>query len=384
MSEQRVQQIFSRNLISGKKADSKFLKELLENKQIQNSSLAGKLSLLKEQRKKRLIEYRESEAKQIQEFVATLSSEERMKFIERNYSWGEFYETVLSCDNYLLALTEEQKKLFTVFDQLDNATSLGGIRSIIELLTEKEINWLNSPCLDGLVYSVSAHIPIWYIITTRQDKYVETCRFYLSKKLDKKYFIKACENGLVNIAKLFIEYGANIHKNHNEAFIEACGNGHMDVVKLLIEHGVDIHCNFIGYRALTRAASTGQPEIVKFLIENKIDIHYENDDSLMHACNNGRLETVKTLLENGANIHAQNNRAIQYAFANANTELIKILLEHGAVPSTNDINKAFNNNRLEIFQVLIQLDKLPSEPLVHWKPQLQVAKLLNDFWEKKN
>lgn len=72
------------------------------------------------------------------------------------YSWGEFYETMRTCEEY----TEEIQKKFAVFEALDRAVTVEEIKEIIKPLTENEINWLNSPCLDGIILGITGNIPL--------------------------------------------------------------------------------------------------------------------------------------------------------------------------------------------------------------------------------
>ena len=53
-------------------------------------------------------------------------------------------------------------------------------------------------------------------------------------------FIIASWHGYLDIVKLLINLGANIHAQNNQAITEASWLGHLSVVKLLIESGADI------------------------------------------------------------------------------------------------------------------------------------------------
>lgn len=90
------------------------------------------------------------------------------------YSWGEFYETTKNCDGY----SDEEKKQFAVFEALDKATTLEEIKEIIEPLTEYEINRLNSPCLDGIIFTMKDLGQKLY-----EKEYVETYKYYMDKNL---------------------------------------------------------------------------------------------------------------------------------------------------------------------------------------------------------
>lgn len=82
--------------------------------------------------------------------------------------------------------------------------------------------------------------------------------------------------------------------------IEAAQNGHLEVCKLFLENGADIHAH--SDWALQQAARNGHLEVCKLLLENGADIHVDNDYVLRYAASNGHFEVCKLLLENGANL----------------------------------------------------------------------------------
>ena len=54
-------------------------------------------------------------------------------------------------------------------------------------------------------------------------------------------FIAACKNDNIEIIKLMIEDGANIHAQRGCALNNACDNNHIEVVELLIKYGANVH-----------------------------------------------------------------------------------------------------------------------------------------------
>jgi ankyrin repeat protein len=82
----------------------------------------------------------------------------------------------------------------------------------------------------------------------------------------------------------------------------ASQNGHIEVVKLLLEKGANIHAD--DDFSLRIASQQGHLEVVKLLIENGANVNAQDDYSLRWASQNGHIEVVKLLLENGADIHA--------------------------------------------------------------------------------
>ncbi len=71
-------------------------------------------------------------------------------------------------------------------------------------------------------------------------------------------------------------------------------------------------------------------EICKLLLEAGADVHVENDAALRSAAHKGHLEVCKLLLENGANIHAIKDSILYLAAQENHLEVCKLLLKNGA------------------------------------------------------
>lgn len=252
-----------------------------------------------------------------------------------SYSWGEFYETMRSCDEY----TEEIQKKFAVFEALDNAISLDEIYSIIKPLKEIEINWLNSPCLDGIISGIIGKCsnPIRIMIERGKDN-IEACKYFLRKNLgvDNSLLPDACREGLIKIVTLLLDIGSSIEKDSYGRFplTQAAQNGRIEIVKLLIEKGATIDpCN---NEPIRMASKYGHLEIVKLLLKNGASMYslpyttmsVLEGDVLINACENGHIEIARFLLDSGYNIHIDNDAALCYSYHHI--EIIKLLLERGA------------------------------------------------------
>ena len=144
------------------------------------------------------------------------------------------------------------------------------------------------------------------------------------------------------IAKLLIEYGANVNTSYNDDFVLtwATFNNYTDIVRLLIEKGANIECyNPVGCTPLI-IASNGNYEICEFLIQNGADVNARrsktsNKDwtSLMYASYDSKLDIMKLLLENGAlidirtpSLHSAYLIAAQYGTPDA----VELLINNGA------------------------------------------------------
>jgi hypothetical protein len=208
------------------------------------------------------------------------------------YSWGEFYETTSKCDDY----SEEEKKKFKVFEALDEAKTFDEIRKIIGGLSEEQINWLNSPCLDGIICSIKD--PKNFM----NKEYIETWKFFLTKNLIKPNIEQICMKNYTNVIFSLVELNKLERNELNNALRWASRNGHTETVNLLLDRGADIHANNDG--ALRSASYHGHTETVKLLLDRGADIHADNDSALHWASYNGHTETVKTIINNTNNLFA--------------------------------------------------------------------------------
>lgn len=99
-------------------------------------------------------------------------------------------------------------------------------------------------------------------------------------------FVKACASGLTNIVKLYLDKGANVHINDDDALIFACRNGYLDIVKLLLDKGANVHAQY--NKPLLCAKNQKHEDIITLLlnrgtnpdpIENFNSNHYTQLDN---------------------------------------------------------------------------------------------------------
>jgi hypothetical protein len=249
------------------------------------------------------------------------------------YSWGEFFDTVSTCDEY----TDEQKEKFAIFEALNKAENLKQVRKALKQhsLTETEINYLNSPCLDGILASAKYKKPLQKLIKSH-SQYTETCKYYLEKGISKRCLCMASKYGRTKIVELLLNIGADIHAGYNlkyfhckdQALRRASINGCTETVKLLLDRGADIHT--YDDEAFRWACQKGHTETVKLLLDRGSHIDVLDGWALRVACIHNYIETVKLLLDRGANIHIENDRPIYLATKYNHVEIVKLLLERGA------------------------------------------------------
>jgi len=112
-------------------------------------------------------------------------------------------------------------------------------------------------------------------------------------KVDNQKFIRQAQKGNLELVKIYIQLGANIHTEDDYALQLSSRNGHLKVVKYLIKQGANIHAN--------------------------------NDYALRLAAQYGNLSVVKYLVKHGANVHARSNLALMWAIENNCTKVVEYL-----------------------------------------------------------
>lgn len=117
--------------------------------------------------------------------------------------------------------------------------------------------------------------------------------------------------GNTRIVKLLLEYGANVHAVYNKSIIDATINNHKEVVLLLLKYGADIHESDYAHSAFENAAYTGNIDILQIFIDheynnNNNNFNYNLNNILKFACYQGYIDCVKLLLKYGADISFDN------------------------------------------------------------------------------
>ena len=119
-------------------------------------------------------------------------------------------------------------------------------------------------------------------------------------------------------------------------------HGDIEVVRLLLDRGADIHAK--DDEALRWSAFYGHVEVVRLLLDRGADIHAGVDASLQWSAENGHVEVVRLLLDRGADIHADNDYALQMSARYGHVEVVRLLLDRGALlPERNMISTSCMN-----------------------------------------
>lgn len=80
---------------------------------------------------------------------------------------------------------------------------------------------------------------------------------------------EASRCGHVDVARHFLDLGADVHSGNDYSFIIATQKGHLETAKLLLDRGADIHAR--GDEALRRTAENGCIKTVLLLLDRGAD-----------------------------------------------------------------------------------------------------------------
>lgn len=135
--------------------------------------------------------------------------------------------------------------------------------------------------------------------------YLEMLKYFVEElhmNIEDGYALScACHGSNLDIIKYLVEHGAIKNNDKYDIVLESCKmNNNFEITKYLIEKGFPIN-----NKAIIMASSSGYLNIVKLLIENGADVHVENNMAVRKASFCGKLDVVKYLVEQcGANINA--------------------------------------------------------------------------------
>lgn len=162
-----------------------------------------------------------------------------------------------------------------------------------------------------------------------------------SPHLQRAMLFIAANEGLQSDAERLLDAGAYIDgEDHwgGTPLLRAIDYGQIDMVKLLIERGANIHHrDCLNRDMLHGAAVNGQAEIIPLLFESDISLDVNNKDNegitaLHDAARKGYVEVVKVLLARGANPHigaANGATPITHARDHGRNEVLEILQAAG-------------------------------------------------------
>lgn len=185
----------------------------------------------------------------------------------------------------------------------------------------------------------------------------------------------------VEMVRLLLDYGANVHAFQENSITVASQMGHDEILRLLIQAGADVAGTPLRY-----AAENGHSEVVKVLCESGADTMAGGCGSLRTAASYGKdtkysgvlvhgifffgltnsfsqlighEEIISTLLDYGANVNVHEGAPLQLACQHGHEGAVRVLLKYGADHRLDDgaaYKIALETNNEAIKVLLIQAE----------------------------
>ena len=179
-----------------------------------------------------------------------------------------------------------------------------------------------------------------------------------TKNYNTYILVGACICGKIEIVKLLLENGVDIHYTDDNALRVACEVGHYDIVKLLLDAGANIHAKYGD--PLMIVCEFGHYDIAKLLLENGANVNALDGIPLAFACYFGHYNIAKLLLESGANVNSFGDALMEYCApveidkVAAQLETIKLAVSHGAdIPDEILVNCCMYDEYYDIVKFLL-------------------------------
>lgn len=175
------------------------------------------------------------------------------------------------------------------------------------------------------------------------------------KDQDHSFLITAVTRDHIDLVRLLLGAGVDVHEQDDRALRHACRTGNIDVVRLLLGANANVNAN--EGEALDAAVVQGHIEVVRLLLGAGVNVHANEELALRHACTDGNIEIVRLLLGAGADLHAKNDDALLSAVVDSNMEMMRLLLDNGADPLANNgeaLDDAVMSGHVEVARLLLE------------------------------
>ena len=162
----------------------------------------------------------------------------------------------------------------------------------------------------------------------------------------------ACQKNNLSLAKLLIEYGADINEHvcneavcFNTPLKTACAYNSEKIVLLLLNNGAKVN-NVINKQdegEIHAAFYSNNPQIIKMLIKHGACVNI--NDNLYWACKTGNIEIIRLILNNGNFNERERSYALLGACESNKLDVIQFILQTNV--NTNVIDKFTHKSALD-------------------------------------
>ncbi len=263
-----------------------------------------------------------------------------------------------------------QSRILGAIHSLEKCCSCAQIGSIIQTLSVQDVNYINSPLLDGLVKAfIGTDIKedtTSFVLLAKPDFstlfypicYGSAVKFAAERlpevQWPNKCLLSAVRSGKVHMVQLMLQQGGDMHVHHDEALCIAAKLGFEDIVRVLLEKGAN-SCALDG-EALVQAACAGRLSIMRMLLDNVTLVRDKASRALEYAAAKDQLHAVKLLIDQGVHVDPSNNLAFAYAAKNGHINTMVMLVQERTT-SIESLNMALRfamlHNRLECVRYLL-------------------------------
>lgn len=164
----------------------------------------------------------------------------------------------------------------------------------------------------------------------------------------------AVERKSVEITRLLVERGADVHFNHDVALRYAAARNLCDIAAVLIQHRADPNAN--DGEPLCSAVEANHGTMVRLLLEHKANVHVQDQKPLRTAVQKANGDLLVLLLQHGARVRARNEEALRTAVTLGSLDCVTQLLDKGAdlhVNNDEPLRIAVERNSIPIAKLLL-------------------------------
>lgn len=170
----------------------------------------------------------------------------------------------------------------------------------------------------------------------------------MTKEEELKKFWLAIKKNHINKVQSFLDSAIDFNYE-DKAIRMACATGHVEIVKLLMDKGANVHTD--EDFPLRVAIMNGNIEVINYLLDNHFKIPKNHIDYTFKWCqSSGRIQVLKILLE---------RKALPKKYAK------EIILELNEINKCKDIQDLYNKNIITLSLLSSLKNKLNSE-LIDW------------------